>query len=168
MLLEGAMKAGSTSSSPAAPALVKRRCSIRCRASSRTTSASSRSKTRRNFSCSSSTSSAWKPARRISKAKGDHGDRPCRNCSAYAARPDHHRRMPRSGNARHAAGDEHGSRRFADHRPRQHAARRDRASRNDDHDGRLRHAHESDASADFQRRRPDRPGQPSCRAARAR
>ena len=63
-----------------------------------------------------------------------------RNCSAYAARPDHHRRVPRSGNARHAAGHEHRPRRLAHHLPRQHAARRHRPSRNDDHDGRLRHA----------------------------
>ena len=44
-----------------------------------------------------------------------------RNCSAHAARPDHHRRVPRSGNARHAPGHEHRPRRLAHHVPRQHA-----------------------------------------------
>ena len=38
-----------------------------------------------------------------------------RNCLAYAARPDHHRRVPRCRNARHAAGHEHRPRRLAHH-----------------------------------------------------
>ena len=43
---------------------------------------------------------------------------------AYAARPHRRRRGPRRGSAGHAAGHEHGSRRLADHDPRQHPARR--------------------------------------------
>ena len=53
----------------AAPAPARRRCSTPCRASSRTTSASSRSRTRPNCSSSSRTSSGWKRARRTSKAR---------------------------------------------------------------------------------------------------
>ena len=51
----------------------------------------------------------------------DHGHRPGAERPAYAARADHHRRMPRTGNARHAAGHEHGPRRLADDAARQHA-----------------------------------------------
>ena len=54
----------------------------------------------------------------------DHGHGPGPQRAAYASRADHHRRMPRSGNARHVAGHEHGSRRIVDHDPRQHPARR--------------------------------------------
>ena len=42
----------------------------------------------------------------------------------HAPRPHRRRRGPRRGSARHAAGDEHRPRRIADHRARQHAARR--------------------------------------------
>ena len=68
-----------------------------------------------------------------------------RNALADATREDHHRRVPRSGNARHAAGHEHGPRRLADHDPRQHAARRAGPAGDDDHDVRLRAALESHA-----------------------
>ena len=50
--------------------------------------------------------------------------RPGAQRPAYAARTDHHRRVPRCRNARHAAGHEHRPRRLADHAARQHAARR--------------------------------------------
>ena len=53
-----------------------------------------------------------------------HGHRPGAQCPAYAARANHHRRMPRTGDAGHAAGHEHRPRRIADHAARQHAARR--------------------------------------------
>ena len=45
----------------------------------------------------------------------DHGHRPGAQRPAYAARADHHRRVPRRRNARHAAGHEHRPRRLADH-----------------------------------------------------
>ena len=50
-----------------------------------------------------------------------HGDRPGEERPAYAARPDHHRRVPRRRDARHDPGHEHRPRRLDDHRPRQHA-----------------------------------------------
>ena len=50
--------------------------------------------------------------------------RPGAQRPAYAARADHHRRVPRRRNARHAAGHEHRPRRLDDHAARQHAARR--------------------------------------------
>ena len=60
--------------------------------------------------------------------------------NALRMRPDRivDRRGPRRRSARHAAGDEHRSRRIADHRPRQHAARRAVAHRDDDRHGRRR------------------------------
>ena len=72
--------------------------------------------------------------------------------AAYAPRPHHPRRGPRRRSARHAAGDEHRPRRIADHRPRQHAARRADAYRNDDRDGRDEPAGARDAPADRRRR----------------
>ena len=53
-----------------------------------------------------------------------HGDRPGQERPANAARPDHHRRVPRRRDARHDPGHEHRPRRLDDHRPRQHPARR--------------------------------------------
>ena len=61
-----------------------------------------------------------------------------------------------AGSPRHAASDEHRPRRLADHDPRQHAARRDLAAGNHDHDGRLRVAPEGHAGADLQRHQHDR------------
>ena len=71
---------------------------------------------------------------------------------AYASRPHRRRRGPRRGSARHAAGDEHRPRRLADHRARQHAARRAVAYRDDDRDGRDQPAGARDAPADRRRR----------------
>ena len=52
------------------------------------------------------------------------GDRPGQERAANAARPDHHRRVPRRRDARHDPGHEHRPRRLDDHRPRQYPARR--------------------------------------------
>ncbi len=68
---------------------------------------------------------------------------------AYAPRPHRRRRGARRGSARHAAGDEHRPRRLADHRPRQHAARRADPYRDDDRDGRDQPAGAGDAPADL-------------------
>ena len=93
----------------------------------------------------------------------DQGHRPGAELFAYAAGPHHHRRMPRSGNTRHAAGHEYGPRRFAHHLPRQYAPRRHRPSGDDDHDGRFRPADPGDAATDFQRGRPDCANEPHAR-----
>ena len=71
---------------------------------------------------------------------------------AHAPRPHRRRRGPRRRSARHAAGDEHRPRRLADHRPRQHAARRADPYRDHDRDGLDQPAGAGDAPAD--RRRP--------------
>ena len=76
---------------------------------------------------------------------------------AYAARPHRRRRGPRRGSARHAPGDEHRSRRVADDRPRQLAARRADPCRDDDLDGQRQPARARDAA-------PDRVGDPARRA----
>ena len=67
---------------------------------------------------------------------------------AYASRPHRRRRGARRGSAGHAAGDEHRPRRIADHRSRQHAARRAVPYRNDDRDGRHEPAGARHAPAD--------------------
>ena len=64
-----AWSAGSTSSSPAVPAPVRRRRSTCCRRSSPPTSASSRSRTPRSSSSTRTTCSRWRPARRTSRAR---------------------------------------------------------------------------------------------------
>ena len=56
--------------------------------------------------------------------------------AAHAPRPHRRRRVPRRRSARHAAGDEHRSRRLANDHARQLAARRALAHRNDGADGR--------------------------------
>ena len=53
-----------------------------------------------------------------------HHARPGEERPAYAARPDHHRRVPRRRDAGHAPGDEHRPRRHDDHDPRQRHPRR--------------------------------------------
>ena len=82
----------------------------------------------------------------------DHGDRPGPQRPAYAARPDHHRRVPWSRSARHAPGHEHRARRFADHNSRELAPRRRLPSGNDDQHGGNRHSAQGAASP--VRRRP--------------
>ena len=60
---------GSTSSSRAAPAPARRRCSTSCRRSSRPTSGSSPSRTRPSSSSGSRTSCGWRPGRPTSRAR---------------------------------------------------------------------------------------------------
>ena len=79
-----------------------------------------------------------------------------RNASAHAARPDHRRRGSRTGGARHAPGDEHGSRRLADHGPCKCAARCACPHRDHGAHGRLRPAAAGDPTAGCVRARPDR------------
>ena len=74
--------------------------------------------------------------------------RPGPQRTAHAARSHHHRRGSRCRGARHAAGDEHGPRRFIDNRARQRAARRTRAVGDDGAHGRLRPADSGDPRAD--------------------
>ena len=79
---------------------------------------------------------------------------------AYAARPDHHGRVPRRRGRRHAPGHEHRPRRLADHPPRQHAARRAEPARDHDRHGRPRPARAGHAAADRQRHQRGHPGEP--------
>ena len=67
-----------------------------------------------------------------SKAGARHRHRPGQERPSNAARPDHHRRVPRCGDARHDPGHEHRPRRLDDDRPRQHPARRPLPARNHD------------------------------------
>ena len=87
----------------------------------------------------------------------DPDPRPRPELAAHAPRPDHRRRVPWPGGARHAPGDEHGPRRVALDRPRQRAARRALPPRDDGADGRLRPARAGDPAAGLLRARPDRP-----------
>ena len=64
-----ASRPGSTSSSPAAPAPARRRCSTSCRRSFRRPSGSSRSRTRPSFSSASRTWCGWRPGRPTSRAR---------------------------------------------------------------------------------------------------
>ena len=112
---------GATSSSPAAPARARRPLlNIALAASSRTTSASSRSRTPPNCACSRTTSSRWRAGRRTSRGRASHHPRSGHQRPAHAARPHRRRRVPRRRGARHAAGHEHRPRRLADDAPRQH------------------------------------------------
>ena len=87
--------------------------------------------------------SAERRRQRRDQAATAAGQRP-----AYAARPHRRRRNARRRSARHVAGDEHRSRRFTDHGPRQQPARRAVPYRNDDRDGRDQPAGARDAAAD--------------------
>ncbi len=121
---------------------------------------------RRGRTCSSSrsTSCGWKRARRTSKARAQiTATDLVRN--ALRMRPDRiiigECRGPETLDMLQAMNTGHeGSLTTL---PRQHAARRHRPSRNDDHDGRLRDADQGHAAADRQRRGPDRAGQPPAR-----
>ena len=70
-----------------------------------------------------------------------HGHRPGEERAADAARPDHHRRVPRRRDARHDPGHEHRPRGLDDHRPRQHAPRCLEPAGDHDQHGRARAAH---------------------------
>ena len=72
----------------------------------------------------------------------------------YEAGPHHHRRVPLGRGSRHAAGDEHGPRRFDDHDSRQHATRRDLASRSHGDDGELESELDVHSAADLLGRGP--------------
>ena len=65
-----------------------------------------------------------------------HHPRPGPQRPADAARPDHHRRVPRRRGARHAPGDEHRPRRQHDDDPRQRHPRRGQPAGDDDRHGR--------------------------------
>ena len=124
-----------TSSSPAAPAPARRRCSTCCRRTSRPTSASSPSRTRRAAAqARGRVSLETRPPNIEGKGQVD-AARPGQERAAHAARPHHRRRVPRRRGVRHAPGDEHRPRRLADHRPRQLAARRARPHREHGADG---------------------------------
>ena len=101
-------------------------------------------------------SGARRAARDAAAQRGRQGRGPPaaarRQRPAHAPRSHRRRRGARRGSARHAAGDEHGPRRVADDRARQHAARRAVAHRNDDRDGRDESARARDAPADRRRR----------------
>ncbi len=84
---------------------------------------------------------------------------PGKKLSAYASGANHHWRMPWCRSTRHVASHEYRSRGFVNDHARQLTARLYRTSRDDDSDGRFRAADESHADADFQRHRPDHPGQ---------
>ena len=71
---------------------------------------------------------------------------------AYAAGPHHRGRGARRGSAGHAAGHEHGPRRFADHDPRQHPARRPGPPGGDGRHGEREHGHALHPPADRLRR----------------
>ena len=96
------------------------------------------------------------------EGKGErHAARPGAQQPAHAARPDHRRRSARGRGARHVAGHEHGSRRLADHDPRELAARCARPHRDhglDDGDHFPDEGAESPDGLRDQHRAADRPG----------
>ena len=71
-------------------------------------------------------------------SRGRHGHRPGEERAADAARPDHHRRVPRRRDARHDPGHEHRTRGLDDHRPRQYAPRCPQPAGDHDQHGRAR------------------------------
>ena len=107
------------------------------------------------------------PARDAAREpRGQGRDHPARaggEHAPHAARPHRRRRVPCRGGARHAPGDEHGPRRLAHHGPREHAARRALAPRDDGRDVGPRPPEVGGARAD---RLGDRPRDPAGAARR--